>query len=261
MWSVIIIGNIYFDTLWYGEPLFWIPMLLGALGPPIATFILCKQFRGEFTDVPFWKFIIGPKPSKSGWWIFLFYTAWRLIMVWIAFGVNESIAFLYMLINLPLFMIGGGLEEVGWRGYLQPQLEKIFTYIPSVFIVGVIWSLWHIPLWFIEGTIQSALSFGTYTLLAIILSFSLTTIYTKTKNLFLTIFSHAWFNGCIGLVVYIGSDGYLELDIQWVVFVVFAMEFFVSFLMVFFKAQGLGKVKLECPEEQVKLRERKLDNK
>ncbi|MGI5852645.1 MAG: CPBP family intramembrane glutamic endopeptidase, partial [Caldicoprobacterales bacterium] len=36
--------------------------------------------------------------------------------------------------HLPLFIIGGGLEEIGWRGYLQPKLEKVTNYLVSVLI-------------------------------------------------------------------------------------------------------------------------------
>ena len=28
------------------------------------------------------------------------------------------------LIEFPIMIIGGGLEEIGWRGYLQPTLQK-----------------------------------------------------------------------------------------------------------------------------------------
>lgn len=39
-WLIIIIGNRYFNALWYGEPLFWIPMLIGGLGPTIGSYII-----------------------------------------------------------------------------------------------------------------------------------------------------------------------------------------------------------------------------
>jgi membrane protease YdiL (CAAX protease family) len=131
---------------------------------------------------------------------------------------------------LPLFIIGGGLEEIGWRGYLQPKLEKVTNYLVSVLIVGVIWSIWHLPLWLISGTVQSALPFTAYTILAIILSFSFSTLYKYTKNIFLCVLSHAFFNGCIGLAVYIGSEGYLQLNLNWKVYVVFILELIVAII-------------------------------
>src|SRR5699024_10635370 len=79
-----------------------------------------------------------------------------------------------------------------------------------------------------SGTVQSALPFAAYTFLAIILSFSFTTLYKYTENVFLCVFSHAWFNGCIGLAVYIGSEGYLQLNLNWKVYMVFILELIVT---------------------------------
>nr|WP_243177034.1 CPBP family intramembrane glutamic endopeptidase [Clostridium estertheticum] len=152
-------------------------------------------------------------------------------MVWISFGINDVTSILYIFLNLPLFLIGGGFEELGWRGYLQPQLEKVVNYFPSVLIVGIIWSMWHLPLWLIKGTPQSAIPFGLYAFLGVVLSFTFTTIYKYTKNLLLCVLSHAWFDGCIGLAVYIGSEGYLQLNLNWKVFLVFILELIVSVIL------------------------------
>jgi len=42
-------------------------------------------------------------------------------------------------------------EELGWRGYLQIELNKRFSLIGSSLAVGTIWGLWHLPLWFVSG--------------------------------------------------------------------------------------------------------------
>lgn len=34
-------------------------------------------------------------------------------------------------------------EELGWRGFLQNELNKYFGYITTPIILGIIWSLWH----------------------------------------------------------------------------------------------------------------------
>ncbi|XMB85287.1 type II CAAX endopeptidase family protein [Mycoplasmatota bacterium WC44] len=229
-WGIILIGNLYFDSLWYGEPLFWIPFLVGGLGPAIGFYINYRQFPEDLANHSFVS-IIFSKIDRRDLTVFILYTVWRLLMIWIAFGINEPISILYLFINFPLLIVGGGLEELGWRGYLQPKLEKIFHFVPSVIIVGIIWAVWHLPLWLVEGTIQSSLSFGMYTLMVIILSFSFTFIYKFTKNVFLCVLSHAWFNGCIGLVVYIGSDGYLQLDMKWMIILVFVVELVFSVIL------------------------------
>src|ERR1035437_1983256 len=49
---------------------------------------------------------------------------------------------------LPLMLAGiivGSIgEEVGWRSFMQPNLEKEFSVIWASVIVGVFWGLWHI---------------------------------------------------------------------------------------------------------------------
>ena len=67
--------------------------------------------------------------------------------------------------------------------------------------------------------------------MAIILSFSFTTLYKYTKNIFFCVFTHAWFNGCIGLAVYIGVDGYLQLDLNFKVYIVFILELIIALVL------------------------------
>ena len=230
-WLIIIIANRVFAALWYGELLTWIPMLIGSLGPPIAAAMIYRQSNRSFSLKPFVKLVFNRDVDKRAWLFFGLFTCWRFLMVWFAFGIQEPISILYMLLNLPLFIIGGGFEEIGWRGYLQPKLEKETGYLVSVLMVGVIWCIWHLPLWLISGTVQSALPFAAYTFLAIILSFSFSALYKYTQNIFLCIFSHAWFNGCIGLAVYISSEGYLQLDLTWRVYMVLILELIVSVIL------------------------------
>jgi uncharacterized protein len=51
----------------------------------------------------------------------------------------------------PLMIIGGGLEELGWRGVAQPELERRFNPVVAAIIVAFFWALWHLPLFFIPG--------------------------------------------------------------------------------------------------------------
>ena len=227
-WLIIIIGNRYFNALWYGEPLFWIPYAIGSWGAVISSYIIYRQFKEDFSEASFVKFVFGKKIDGKVWLIFGLFTIWRLLMIWISFGINKPISILSIIINFPLLILLGGLEELGWRGILQPQLEKIINYLPSILVAGTIWSVWHLPLWMIKGTVQSSFPFGLYLFSGIILTASFTTLYKYTNNLFLCVFSHAWFNGCIGLALYVGNNGTLQLDLNWKVIVVFSLELIVS---------------------------------
>jgi len=233
-WASIIIGNRYFHTLWYGGSLFWLLYTIGSLGPSISSYIIYRQFKEDFHDKYFVGFIFGKKINKTALLIFTAYIIWRFFMIWIAFGIHKPISMMLivsMLINLLLVIPQGGLEELGWRGILQPELEKICTFLPSVLVVGVIWGIWHLPLWLIQGTVQSEFPFILYLLSGIVLSFTFATVYKYTKNLFLCVLSHSWFNVCIGLALSAGSDGSLQLNMNWKASMMFLLELVVSLIL------------------------------
>jgi len=58
---------------------------------------------------------------------------------------------------LPLLILGPLSEEIGWRGYALPCLQTRWNALTSSVIVGVIWGLWHLPLFMMVGTPQHEL--------------------------------------------------------------------------------------------------------
>jgi membrane protease YdiL (CAAX protease family) len=57
---------------------------------------------------------------------------------------------------LFVFLLGGPLgEELGWRGYAQPLLQSRFRPLVTSLILGAVWGLWHLPLFWIEISVQS----------------------------------------------------------------------------------------------------------
>jgi membrane protease YdiL (CAAX protease family) len=56
---------------------------------------------------------------------------------------------------LPLLILGPLSEEPGWRGYALERLQTRWNALVSSLILGVIWSLWHLPLFYIVGTSQT----------------------------------------------------------------------------------------------------------
>jgi membrane protease YdiL (CAAX protease family) len=52
---------------------------------------------------------------------------------------------------LMLILFAGLGEEFGWRGFALPRLQRRYSALVSGLVVGVLWLLWHIPMFFIEG--------------------------------------------------------------------------------------------------------------
>ena len=171
-WFIIIIANNYFNRLSYGTPLFWISYTIGSLEPAFSAYIIYRQFKETFIAPTFIKFIFGTKITAKIWLLFGFFLVWRLFMIWFSFGINTPISILSFLINLSFVKVLDGLEELGWSGILQPKLEKAINYLPSVFVVAIIWSLWHLPLWFMKGSVQSGFPFWLYFLSGLVLTIS-----------------------------------------------------------------------------------------
>lgn len=56
-------------------------------------------------------------------------------------------AFTAVLAYLPWTILQGGLEEVGWRWYLQSHLNIKNSFFLKMLVISVIWFLWHIPIY------------------------------------------------------------------------------------------------------------------
>jgi membrane protease YdiL (CAAX protease family) len=37
-------------------------------------------------------------------------------------------------------------EEIGWRGYLVPELSRVCSFTTTSFLSGAIWTMWHVPM-------------------------------------------------------------------------------------------------------------------
>jgi membrane protease YdiL (CAAX protease family) len=54
-----------------------------------------------------------------------------------------------------LIVIGALGEEIGWRGFALPALQRRFSPLVASLILAGIWALWHVPQFFVIATYRS----------------------------------------------------------------------------------------------------------
>jgi membrane protease YdiL (CAAX protease family) len=79
-------------------------------------------------------------------------------------------------------ILGGGQEEIGWRGYALDRLQATYSVLASSLILGAMWALWHLPLWFIPGTSLAATPVGAFVVGVVSLSVILGWITNNTNR-------------------------------------------------------------------------------
>ena len=108
----------------------------------------------------------------------------------------EMLAKPWMILPSILFMmlLGGGQEEFGWRGYALDILQARWGAVVASLVLGLIWGVWHLPLFFVEQAGQYYMSMWAFILTSPALSILTTWVYNSTgKRLFA-----AWlFHGAI----------------------------------------------------------------
>lgn len=133
----------------------------------------------------------------------------------------SEIAVSPLLLAIPYFflmlLIGGGQEEFGWRGYAQEPLQEKMGLLPASLVIGVVWGLWHLPLWFMAGDLHSAYSFFAFVMMTTSISVIYTWLYNASgKKLIVVILFHAMNNTAAPLIPFLhGIEGKPE-SAYWV---------------------------------------------
>lgn len=84
----------------------------------------------------------------------------------------------YVLKFAITLFLAGALEELGWRGFLQPRLQRRFSALPVSVAIGILWALWHVPM--ILAGLGNFPAFHEYVLSVVALSVVLGWLYNNT---------------------------------------------------------------------------------
>jgi len=142
-------------SIWRVGMQWWVIALLFAIIPSVASLYLFNLFGGPRVD---WS---GLPP--------LYQTVPMFVLLTVAAGIGE---------------------EFGWRGFLLPRLQTHHNALVSALIVGVIWVIWHIPLFFLKGTAQYKIQLQgglmpailAFSVFVIVSSIQFTWIFNNTKG-------------------------------------------------------------------------------
>jgi uncharacterized protein len=166
-----------------------VPFLLGGFGPPAAAWLLLRrdhQGRQRWVrSILHWRV-----PGR--------YYLVALALPALLFGVaNVVVAVLgepvevglladrwprYLATFAFVLVLGGALEEPGWRGYALPRLQARFTPLGATALLGLAWGVWHVPIY---GPLGWVVPF--------VLAFFYTWLFNRTGSVLLCILLHASF--------------------------------------------------------------------
>ncbi len=103
-------------------------------------------------------------------------------------------------LSIPLvlvaFLVPALLEEIGWRGYALPRLQRLLGRLLASVVLGVIWAGVHLPLWLLPDFGFASQSVTVYFVQVVAISVVLAWLYNATGgSLLLTGLAHAAVNG------------------------------------------------------------------
>jgi membrane protease YdiL (CAAX protease family) len=188
-------GHSPYDMPWM------ILLILGGMGPSVVGVVMVLLMRDKEQRRDYWRRCFSFKRIGILWWLVILLAFPILYGLSIAIDVamGGSLPGMELLKDLianpaviPLalfirFMSGPWSEEFGWRGYALDRIIQPLGVIPGSIVLGAIWGVWHLPLFFMpatwHGQIGFALSgFWTFILLSMALSLFMTWVYQNTQR-------------------------------------------------------------------------------
>lgn len=189
----------------------------GVYGPSISAIVTTFIFDGiEGVLNLLKKLFIWNVPLKNYLYIIILPTIFVIIGIGLYnifigdIGSFDLMAFVSIPAVLWAGIYAGPLgEELGWRGFLLSELKKEQSNLKSAIIIGIIWFIWHIPLWWapfgtlVSGESISFLPIITYFLMLICLSIIITWLVINSKgSVFIALLFHLSINAGIALLFF-----------------------------------------------------------
>lgn len=150
-----------------------------------------RCFAFQQIKAPDWAFIIFVFPA-----IYASIIALDTLLGGSLPGMTNLKAFIAQPWIIPLtlfvaFLSGPWSEEFGWRGYALDPLLNYFGVVRGSIVLGFLWGIWHLPLFFMPETWHGQMDFRfagfwTFMLYSIGLAMMMTWVYLWTNRAILT---------------------------------------------------------------------------
>jgi membrane protease YdiL (CAAX protease family) len=156
-------------------------ILLGGFGPMLAAIVVAVAGG----DIRSWlRNLVDVRAPPSVWVaavlvpVVLYVGA---LVVFVVFGGGFDRGGVLPAAAIPAIafatLIRGGLEEPGWRGLALPVLQRRMGAFQASLVVGVVWALWHVPLFLMPGSSQAGTPFALYAAVVVGISVITTWLY------------------------------------------------------------------------------------
>lgn len=179
----------------------YIPYLLGGLSPTIASFFVLKKNNKVANFKEWLGNVFDFKHNIFSYFMVIVLGILFILPQCLISGYENGFPLYAIFVMIPVMLLGGGLEEAGWRYILQPELEKKYKFIISTLIVSVIWWLWHLPLFYIQGVGQYGQNYLAFGISILGETFALASIRKNTNSVWLCVLSHCIVNSLSGIFI------------------------------------------------------------
>jgi membrane protease YdiL (CAAX protease family) len=104
--------------------------------------------------------------------------------------LDVTIPAVVIMFLLFIFPGSAGGEEIGWRGFALPHLQRGRSALAASVVLGVVWGVWHLPLFLIGTDIRPVSLFAPWVLLTVAASVIYTWMYNGTGGSLLIVVLH-----------------------------------------------------------------------
>jgi membrane protease YdiL (CAAX protease family) len=142
------------------------PMLAGLLVPCVVALVMIYGSQNSALIQSFWERLLLFKISGRSLLVIaaipiVFFCATAISLLFgksaeqfhLASEFNVMKGWKLLSLIVPL-LLAPALEEMGWRGYGIDSLRANFNVFSTSMLFGLLWALWHVPLFFIKGYYQ-----------------------------------------------------------------------------------------------------------